>query len=147
MNSIADLIEILFADYLKEQQLDKAYHEFCKSSPYLCEEYSLLKQGYKPKQIKNFSLMDLVREYSEASEICKFISRNTCLDNFDVMKTLFLILLVDCLIQKQAEVCDSDEVPKLFGLSLKEKFQYIYRAKPSDTDQSFTKNTTNQKRR
>lgn len=61
--------------------MEKAFNAFCKSSPYLQEEYELLKRGYKAQKLIDFNLIELLKEYSEIKQIGLFniYSRNSIL--------------------------------------------------------------------
>lgn len=56
--------------------MDKVALDYCKSSPYLREEYSILKRGMKIKQVnKPRTLIEIIKEYIEIEEIGKLLFR------------------------------------------------------------------------
>lgn len=49
--------------------MDKIALDFCKLSPYLREEYSILKRGLRIKQVtKPRTLIDIIKEFIEIEE-------------------------------------------------------------------------------
>lgn len=50
---------------MQEEQLDEAATEFCKTSPYLTEEYDWLQRGYRAYKINDICLVDIIREHCE----------------------------------------------------------------------------------
>lgn len=57
------------AGYLQDQNMDKVAMVFCKASPYLKEEYALLKSGYTAEKLVNFTLIDLLKDFCEVRGI------------------------------------------------------------------------------
>lgn len=55
----------VFVGYLQEEQLDEAATTFCKTSPYLVEEYDWLQRGYRAYKISDLCLVDIIREHCE----------------------------------------------------------------------------------
>lgn len=55
--------------YLQSQQMDKVALDFCKLSPYLGEEYSILKRGLRIRQAtKPRTLIDILKDFVEIEE-------------------------------------------------------------------------------
>ncbi len=56
-----------FVGYLQEEQLLEAATAFCKTSPYLVEEYDWLQRGYRAYKINDcdLCLVDIIREHCE----------------------------------------------------------------------------------
>lgn len=50
---------------MQEEQLDEAATAFCKTSPYLKEEYDWLQRGYRAYKISDLCLVDIIREHCE----------------------------------------------------------------------------------
>lgn len=55
-----------YADYLKSQKLKKATHAFCKTSPYLKQEFSAYKQGLQTHSFYP-ELEEIICEYVKIS--------------------------------------------------------------------------------
>lgn len=49
--------------------MDKVALDFCKLSPYLREEYGILKRGLKIKELNKYSLINVVKDFIEYEEI------------------------------------------------------------------------------
>lgn len=45
--------------------MDEAATTFCKTSPYLVEEYDWLQRGYKAYKLSDLCLVDIIREHCE----------------------------------------------------------------------------------
>lgn len=59
--------------YLQSEQLDQIAFDFCKSSPYLREEYKHLKRGLKIIDWNNKrSLIDIIRQFIEIEGIGEY---------------------------------------------------------------------------
>lgn len=61
-----------FLGYLQNEQMDKVALDFCKSSPYLREDYAILKRGLRIKSLNNRDLVDIIKQFVEIEETCKF---------------------------------------------------------------------------
>lgn len=59
--------------------MDKVALDFCKLSPYLREEYGILKRGLKLKELNKYSLINVVKDFIEYEEIGMFKSDKSLL--------------------------------------------------------------------
>jgi len=59
----------LFIGYLKDQNLHRAFKEYCRTSPYLKEEYDVIKNGFIPINLSKGSLIETLREYCEIKSL------------------------------------------------------------------------------
>lgn len=77
--------------YLQEEQLDEAATAFCKTSPYLVEEYDWLQRGYKAYKISDLCLVDIIREHCEikyaVAEYIESLPLTVC-DTLKIQKSL-----------------------------------------------------------
>lgn len=59
-----------FLEYLRKEKLTDAYREFCRTSPYLRDEYELYKSGINSVS-GGTNLTQLIREYCQLQDTSK----------------------------------------------------------------------------
>lgn len=81
---------ISLSGYLQSQQMDTVSLDFCKLSPHLREEYSILKRGLKIKHAsKPRTLVDIIKEFIEIED--------TGMHNFEHLSKWEKNVILECI--------------------------------------------------